>query len=617
MSDHTAHTHEISVKDADSNSKSFNSEPPTVDAILQDVVKPFGLWQIAILTLCIFTDIPTIIFPIYGDSMPSKFHCQMEPHIQDMLLPNQTKQVRQPKGPLELSENSYPVSFDKVASAIGPWGNQTSKPGCQRYKRNYSNITSLNQLFLYARRAPVEACPWGYVYVADKYQYPSGIVIEWDLVCDREWLVPLSTSMYMLGMMPGMWIGGIAADAVGRRPTANIFWGLQMIVGIACSFAPDIITFVILRFLLGLATVARANALLILPVELTTAKYRFIISSSMCVVQGLFIRGLATLAAYYIPYWRWLHLAIVAPLSLGILQFWILPESPRWLISKKRIVEAADVLYRGYLINSRGWRFWRKNHSTDLNLSDFINYFSANFEEKIEEEEEEEEEKRSSCCRSLWNQLKQPYQTKYMLRISVNATFLFTAQAACLIGVMLYARIVRGYVYIVALINNLTGIPGTFLSAILYAKLRRRRMPLLVISILATLSLVVGGAYAVIAGSGNDIVLTISSNIALTLCTAISNMILTYIPELFPSCIRSQGLGNAAGIGRLGATIGTFVNSLDTKVGHGIPLLVYAGFLLISCFNLVFLPDTTGENLQDLIGEKKQEFTDSEETVKF
>ncbi|VDL57805.1 unnamed protein product [Hymenolepis diminuta] len=615
MPDLRTHDSEMSVEDAESTSGSFKLEPPKVDAVLQDVVKPFGFWQIAILTLCIFTDIPTIIFPIYGDSMPSKFHCQMEPHIQEMLLPNKTtpapSNIHQPKGPLELSGNSYPVSFDKVASAIGPWGNQTKKPGCHRYKRNYSNITSLNQLFLDVKPGPLEACPWGYVYEADEYQYPSGIAIEWDLVCDREWLVSLSTSMYMFGMMPGMWIGGMAADAIGRRPTANLFWVFQMVVGIACSFAPDIITFVVFRFLLGFATVARANALLILPVELTTAKYRYIISSSMCVVQGLLIRGLATLAAYYIPYWRWLHLAIVAPLTLGVLQFWIIPESPRWLLSKKRTVEAAEVLYRGYLINLRCWRFWRSNESAKLHLGDFINYFSSTFEEKTEEE------KPMNCCRSFCTQLKQPYHTKYLLKVSVISTFLFTAQAACLIGVMLYARIVKGYVYIVALINNLTGIPGTVLSAILYAKIRRRRMPLLITSVLATLSLVFGGAYAAVESSGNDIILTISSNIALILCTAISNMILTYVPELYPSCIRSQGLGNAAGIGRLGATIGTFVNSLDEKVGHGIPLLVYAGFLLASCFALAFLPDTTGENLQDVIEEKDENSLESDEAVKF
>ncbi|KAL5970548.1 Solute carrier family 22 member 6 [Taenia solium] len=593
------------VVESDSRISSSNPDPHTVDDILEDIVKPFGTWQFVVLMLSVWSDVPAAIFPIFGNTVPSKFHCRMEPNIQKILLFDQTNvtligpDLHRPKRLPKSSDNQYGVPFDTVAEAIGPWGNQTSTPGCHRYKRNYAGVQRLQQLFWAAESASVEACPQGYVYEVDKYQYPSSIVIEWDLVCGKEWLVPLSTSMYMLGMVPGFWIGGTAADTIGRRKTTFIFWVLQVTAGVACSFAPNFTSYAILRFFLGLTSVARANALLVLSIEMTTAKYRFIVSSSMCIVQSSISRALATLAAYFIPYWRWLHLAIISPLALGILQFWILPESPRWLLSKKRWSEAADVLYRGYLINTGDYWFCRGKKDRDFTLEDFCKYLSLITEEK-EEKEMSKETPRTYCYR-VFDRLRQPYRTFHLTKISLIATFLFSAQAACLFGMLLYARIVRGNVYLVTLINNLTGIPGAVLSAVLYAKVRRRKLPLMVTYISAAFCLALGGIYAVVTSSADDIVLTVCSNLGLTLSTAIGNMVLTYIPELFPSCIRSQGLGNAAGLGRFGAALGTFINSLDTSVVHGIPLLVYAGLLLLACLALVFLPDTTGENLDDSI----------------
>nr|CDS17205.1 solute carrier family 22 [Echinococcus granulosus] len=508
---------------------SSNKDPHTVDGILKDVVKPFGIWQFIVLMLSVWSYVPAAIFPIFGNSVPSKFHCQMEPNIHKMLLFDQTNatltglSLHRPKGPLEISDNKYGVPFDTVAAAIGPWGNQTATPGCHRYKRNYTRIGRLQELFWVTESTSVEACPQGYVYEMDKYQYPSSIVIEWDLVCDKEWLAPLSTSMYMLGMVPGFWIGGITADSIGRRATTFAFWVLQVVVGISCSFAPNFVTYAVLRFVLGLASVARANALLVLSVELTIVKYRFVVSSSMCIVQS----------------------------------------------------------------------------SIKTTLEDFRKYLSLIIAE--EEENEVSKETPQTYFYRFFDQLRQPYRTFHLAKVSLIATFLFGTQAACLFGMLLYARIVRGYVYLVALANNFTGIPGAVLSAVLYAKIRRRKLPLMMTYICAAFCLALGGICAAVKVPTDDIVLAVYSNLGLMLCTAISNMVFTYIPELFPSCIRSQGLGNAAGLGRFGAALGAFINSLDTSVAHGIPLLVYAGLLLLACLALVFLPDTTGENLEDRI----------------
>jgi MFS family permease len=50
----------------------------------------------------------------------------------------------------------------------------------------------------------------------------SSINSEWNLVCDRTWLSPLTMSLFMSGVMIGSLILGAVADAVGRKKTLSM-----------------------------------------------------------------------------------------------------------------------------------------------------------------------------------------------------------------------------------------------------------------------------------------------------------------------------------------------------------------------------------------------------------
>ncbi|PSN46170.1 hypothetical protein C0J52_16090 [Blattella germanica] len=56
--------------------------------------------------------------------------------------------------------------------------------------------------------------------------------------------------------------------------------------------------------------------------------------------------GMVTLPliALYIESWRLLQLVLSIPTVILILQIWILPESPRWLISQGRRKEALNIV---------------------------------------------------------------------------------------------------------------------------------------------------------------------------------------------------------------------------------------------------------------------------------
>ncbi len=61
------------------------------------------------------------------------------------------------------------------------------------------------------------------------------------------------------------------------------------------------------------------------------------------------------LIAYYIPQWTWLHLVVSLPTLLFIPLTFLIPESPRWLLSQGRLEEAEEILRGAVRINGGQW----------------------------------------------------------------------------------------------------------------------------------------------------------------------------------------------------------------------------------------------------------------------
>ena len=75
--------------------------------------------------------------------------------------------------------------------------------------------------------------------------------LQWDLVCDKNYLVETSQSVFAFGVMVGAVMFTSLADKIGRKP---VHLGCQygmIVVGLAIAFAPEYVTFVVLRFVLG------------------------------------------------------------------------------------------------------------------------------------------------------------------------------------------------------------------------------------------------------------------------------------------------------------------------------------------------------------------------------
>lgn len=84
--------------------------------------------------------------------------------------------------------------------------------------------------------------------------FTNTIQQEFDLVCGRETYARLSQTIFMLGIIVGNMFFGALADNLGRRLPLVIAVNLQLIFGVAASYATNFWVFVAFRFLTAAAT---------------------------------------------------------------------------------------------------------------------------------------------------------------------------------------------------------------------------------------------------------------------------------------------------------------------------------------------------------------------------
>ena len=169
-----------------------------------------------------------------------------------------------------------------------------------------------------------------------------------------------TVSSALLGAAAGALGAGRVADRYGRLPAMRAAAVLFLIGAVGSGLAGSLVILVVFRVIGGVAV---GIASVIAPTyiaEIAPARIRGRLGSlqQLAIVTGIFLAllvdyALATAAggaqsnlALGLPAWRWMFMAMVVPALLyGGLAFTI-PESPRYLVAKRRLDEAGSVLRR-------------------------------------------------------------------------------------------------------------------------------------------------------------------------------------------------------------------------------------------------------------------------------
>jgi len=153
-------------------------------------------------------------------------------------------------------------------------------------------------------------------------------------------------SMALWGTVVGSIFGGIPCDKFGRKKT--LFWigVLYFISALGSSVSPDPYTFSFFRFIGGLGVGASSVAAPIYISEISSSKYRGRLTAmyQFNIVFGIF---LAFISNYLLKGfdgandWRWMLGVEAIPALIYTLLVIRIPNSPRWLVTRKNDEEKA------------------------------------------------------------------------------------------------------------------------------------------------------------------------------------------------------------------------------------------------------------------------------------
>lgn len=217
----------------------------------------------------------------------------------------------------------------------------------------------------------------------------------------------LSPALHGLAMSAALWgtvlgslIGSWPTDRFGRRQTLLMIGILYFVSAVWSGLAPEVISFIIARFLGGLGVGISTVAAPLFISEISPAAYRGRLAGmfQFNIVFGILIAFVsnALLGGLGEGAWRWMLGVEAIPAIIYSVMCFGLPESPRWLIGRKGdreggmavlkmihpefsdqdVIAKADEIFEVANSPKSKGGFWTKQLSTPILLAFLIAFFN-------------------------------------------------------------------------------------------------------------------------------------------------------------------------------------------------------------------------------------------------
>ncbi|XP_005923135.1 solute carrier family 22 member 5 isoform X1 [Haplochromis burtoni] len=418
------------------------------------------------------------------------------------------------------------------------------------------NLTNLEQ----------EGCVDGWSYSKDIYK--STIVSEFDLVCSEEWKQPFTSTVYFMGVLVGSFFSGQLSDRFGRKPVLFLTMALQTLFTFVQIFSSSWTVFCILLFISGLGQISNYVSAFVLGTEIFTGNVRVLFSSMGVCLAFAFGFMMLPLFAYFLRDWTYLLLGISLPGLLYLPLWWLIPESPRWLLSQGRVEEAENIV-----------KYAAKKNKVEAPQVIFDDYDSPADKTQANEHH------------SIFSLLR----TANIRNTSIILCLVWFTLSTGYFGLSLNTSRLHADPFISCFISAAVEVPAYITSWLALQYLPRR---LAVVSIL-----LLGGAslyFIQLVPHGLSylsITLEMVGKFGITTGTA---LMFVYTAELFPTVLRNTATGMCTTVSRVGSCIAPFLLKLSQYFKY-LPYITLGTLAVVSAFATVFLPESFGRPLPQTI----------------
>ncbi|XP_044269761.1 beta-alanine transporter [Tribolium madens] len=437
---------------------------------------------------------------------------------------------------------------------------QTRFSQCTMYDLNYTNSLEFYESVNYTNVRTVP-CEHGWVY--DKEGHENTIITEWDLVCDKDLSATLALVLLGLGGLLGNYFFGYVQDGIGRKPAFFIYLFIQCVFGIATAFANNFATWAIFRFGVGFTVPAILGTPYVLAIELVGPRHRTLVTILINIAYSLALVSLAIIV-WVIREWRMLALATTLPFLTLFLHWWLLPESPRWLLAQGRIKEAEKILLQMGKINGKKLP---ENFILSLTTQD-MNQNVVQIDYGI---------------RHL-------FQSPNLRWKTIIVTFIWFTNTSVYVGLSYYAPALGGDEFLNFFLAGAVELP-TYLFLWPAMEKWGRRWSLCV-------SMVVGGSACLATFLvQNDSVITLGLYCIGKMGISSSFVVLPLMAsELYPTVVRGLGMSVSSMMGMLGPVFIPMVNYLGSDM-LTLPLIIMGTMLVMGGACSLLLPETLNQHL--------------------
>jgi putative MFS transporter len=396
-----------------------------------------------------------------------------------------------------------------------------------------------------------------------------------------EWhLTPLFVGLIIAASYAGQLVGAIffgsLAEKIGRLGVLKITIVMFVTMSAACLFAWSGWSLLIIRFLQGIGIGAEVPVASAYINEFVGSKKRgrFFLLYEVIFPIGLMFAGI--IGYFLVPEYGWkamFWVGLIPPMIAAPLR-WLMPESPRWLISQGRMADAdrvvssleAEVIRSGGTLEEPVVKTFVSPPSSNGWRELFSGFYL----------------KRTLMLWGLW-------VSAYLVNNGMITWLPTLYRSAFHLSIPL--SLAYGW------ITSATGVVASLACALLIDRTGRKRWYSVAFCLSALALLVLGES-----GASDAIVVLIFASLAYAIMQTVTFSLYLYSAELYPTRLRAIGTGFGSAWLRAGSTLGTLLVGLIVA-GPGVEYVffLFAAVALVGgIITMLFGIETRGAILEEL-----------------